>query len=158
MFPPKLVIEYCPKGNLRDHLRKVWLGSGAAMCSGLTVNWLQARATSSKPQTLDAVQQLDFIKQIATGMSQLAKQRIVLCDLAAFERKHICVLCRLSSRCFDCEYNGMCGRRNVLLTAQNICKISDFGLARDVNEDCSCSNIVVSRQFELKSTHCIDDG
>ena len=158
MFPPKLVIEYCPKGNLRDYLRKVWLGRSVGICSGLTVYWLQARATSSKPQTLDAVQQLDFIKQIATGMSQLAKQRIVHRDLAAFEHNHICVLRCLSPRGFDCQHNGMCGRRNVLLTAQNVCKISDFGLARDVYEDCLCSIVVVARQFELELAHCIDDG
>ena len=71
-------------------------------------------------------------------MSQLAKQRIVHRDLAAFEHMSIMRYVVFLPRGLDGQHNDVYGRRNVLLTAQNVCKISDFGLARDVYEDCLC--------------------
>jgi serine/threonine protein kinase len=58
-----------------------------------------------KPQSVTVSELLIFCKEIALGMEHLAKVRIVHRDLAA---------------------------RNVLLNADRVCKISDFGLARDV--------------------------
>jgi serine/threonine protein kinase len=57
-----------------------------------------------KPQTVTVSELLVFCKEIALGMEHLAKVRIVHRDLAA---------------------------RNVLVNADRVCKISDFGLARD---------------------------
>ena len=52
---------------------------------------------------------IQFVSNIATGMQHLANLRIVHRDVAA---------------------------RNVLVDENMICKVSDFGLARDVYEDC----------------------
>ena len=133
------MIEFCARGNLRDYLRKVNQSSIHDVAviltphARLSINpyslpLKQARASGSKQQAIDLPQQLGFAMQIAQGMNQLARQRIVHRDLAAYvtssEYSEIVLM-----------FLFVLFSRNILITAGYDCKVSDFGLARDVYED-----------------------
>ncbi|CAL8107329.1 unnamed protein product [Calicophoron daubneyi] len=84
---PVLVIEYCPHGSLRAYLRS------------MRGNLSQEEAEMPELQK----QLLQFVCQIAEGMTYLGSRNIIHRDLAA---------------------------RNILLSVDWVCKISDFGLSK----------------------------
>ncbi|XP_076233098.1 protein kinase receptor Ret oncogene isoform X2 [Calliopsis andreniformis] len=111
--PIYLIIEFAEFGSLRNYLRRSRhleaenrLGGG---CSFSTVAADETRATEQSPvYTVTSRDILSFAWQISKGMTYLADIKLVHRDLAA---------------------------RNVLLATGKVCKISDFGLTRDVYED-----------------------
>ncbi|XP_015439747.1 PREDICTED: tyrosine-protein kinase receptor torso-like [Dufourea novaeangliae] len=141
---PVLVVEYCCKGDLQTYLRKIWqsmvcvaFNYRARLKCGedsLTDNGTEYRTNNSDgkqqndqnirgianrlydiqqdveqlTETVTASDLLNFARQITTGMECLSSNRIIHRDLAA---------------------------RNILVCADGIVKISDFGLSRDVYQE-----------------------
>ncbi|XP_076183798.1 protein kinase receptor Ret oncogene isoform X2 [Ptiloglossa arizonensis] len=111
--PVYLIIEFAEFGSLRNYLRRsrhleseVRSGGGCSSLSNLGVESRDANATLTHTVTPRDI--LSFAWQISKGMAYLADIKLVHRDLAA---------------------------RNVLLATGKVCKISDFGLTRDVYED-----------------------
>ncbi|XP_076235050.1 uncharacterized protein LOC143179621 [Calliopsis andreniformis] len=151
---PVLVVEYCCKGDLQTYLRTIWqnmvsvafnkarLTNNADSFTDSGIGYLSNnsgiyylfihRSYSGKEQnyqnmnvitnrlyeiqqdlaqytdTITANDLLNFTRQIATGMEFLSSNRVIHRDLAA---------------------------RNVLVCADKIVKISDFGLSRDIYQE-----------------------
>ncbi|KAK9296820.1 hypothetical protein QLX08_009233 [Tetragonisca angustula] len=109
--PVYLIIEFAEFGSLRNYLRRSrHLESGIRSdgCTSLS-NVVACDAEGTRPvYTVTPRDILSFAWQISKGMAYLADIKLVHRDLAA---------------------------RNVLLAAEKVCKISDFGLTRDVYED-----------------------
>ncbi|XP_071438659.1 proto-oncogene tyrosine-protein kinase receptor Ret-like, partial [Hetaerina americana] len=110
-----LVIEYAELGSLRNYLRKSRF-NGAPL-RRLPIAKPNAEETNSiwmddddgsSADSLTPRHIMSFAWQISKGMAYLSEMKLVHRDLAA---------------------------RNVLLSEKGICKISDFGLTRDVYED-----------------------
>ncbi|XP_070556590.1 tyrosine kinase receptor Cad96Ca-like isoform X2 [Ptychodera flava] len=91
--PIYMIVELAKYGSLLDSLR-----SRRKDCIYVNINGIS--------QTVPQKELLQYISQIAKGMSFLEQERFVHRDLAT---------------------------RNILLGENRICKISDFGLARDVD-------------------------
>ncbi|XP_058807437.1 uncharacterized protein LOC131673446 isoform X2 [Phymastichus coffea] len=117
--PIYLIIEFAEFGSLRNYLRRSrhLEGEGKGPCFALPPPSSPSDAKSTLDETrCDATADssvaprdiLSFAWQISKGMAYLADIKLVHRDLAA---------------------------RNVLLAAGKVCKISDFGLTRDVYED-----------------------
>ncbi|XP_033229380.1 proto-oncogene tyrosine-protein kinase receptor Ret isoform X2 [Belonocnema kinseyi] len=115
--PVYLIIEFAEFGSLRNYLRRSrhLESEGRVPCStsllssspnNITQELQTADSTSNYAITPRDI--LSFAWQISKGMAYLADIKLVHRDLAA---------------------------RNVLLAAGKVCKISDFGLTRDVYED-----------------------
>ncbi|VVC28395.1 Hypothetical protein CINCED_3A010229 [Cinara cedri] len=108
--PFYLIIEYAKYGSLRSYLRKSRIQD--VNSNGLVTgnfNRIETRTPIMLPlYPISPKDILKFAWQISKGMSYLAELKLVHRDLAA---------------------------RNVLLTEDKMCKISDFGLTRDVYED-----------------------
>ncbi|XP_034952246.1 proto-oncogene tyrosine-protein kinase receptor Ret isoform X2 [Chelonus insularis] len=113
--PVYLIIEFAEFGSLRNYLRRsrhLEL-EGPIPCS---TSLLTASLSNTKEEAPDTTVNytitphdiLSFAWQISKGMAYLADIKLVHRDLAA---------------------------RNVLLASGKVCKISDFGLTRDVYED-----------------------
>ncbi|XP_044754271.1 proto-oncogene tyrosine-protein kinase receptor Ret [Coccinella septempunctata] len=106
--PIYLIIEYAEHGALRNYLRR----SRNIRISQISETSEQDQKTShyDEPKTsqITSKELLSFAWQICNGMAYLSSVKLVHRDLAA---------------------------RNVLLATDKICKISDFGLTRDIYED-----------------------
>ncbi|XP_034177742.2 tyrosine-protein kinase receptor torso-like isoform X1 [Osmia lignaria lignaria] len=135
---PVLVVEYCCKGDLQTYLRTIWQNmvsvafnhkarfkfdgdsfSISKNSGGKEHNYQNVHLITNRlydvqqdiaqyTETVTANGLLNFARQIATGMEFLSLNRIVHRDLAA---------------------------RNILVCADKIVKISDFGLSRDVYQE-----------------------
>ncbi|XP_046406561.1 proto-oncogene tyrosine-protein kinase receptor Ret [Ischnura elegans] len=105
-----MVIEYAELGSLRNYLRKSRLSDvdGAPLRPLPVAQPCQTADLAASTELLSPRHILSFAWQISKGMTYLSEMKLVHRDLAA---------------------------RNVLLTDKGICKISDFGLTRDVYED-----------------------
>ncbi|CAH1736549.1 proto-oncogene tyrosine-protein kinase receptor Ret [Aphis gossypii] len=111
--PFYLIIEYAKYGSLRSYLRKSRIldNNTSGLISNAAGNVQQNESPISMMFPLYPISPRDILKfawQISKGMAYLADLKLVHRDLAA---------------------------RNVLVTEDKICKISDFGLTRDVYED-----------------------
>ncbi|XP_029046222.2 proto-oncogene tyrosine-protein kinase receptor Ret [Osmia bicornis bicornis] len=106
--PVYLIIEFAEFGSLRNYLRRSrHLESEGRIAAGCpSLSILDTESTATYTVTPRDI--LSFAWQISKGMTYLADIKLVHRDLAA---------------------------RNVLLAAEKVCKISDFGLTRDVYED-----------------------
>ncbi|OAD57019.1 Proto-oncogene tyrosine-protein kinase receptor Ret, partial [Eufriesea mexicana] len=108
--PVYLIIEFAEFGSLRNYLRRsrhLESEARAGGCLSLS-NVLVGETNGTSVYTVTPRDILSFAWQISKGMAYLADIKLVHRDLAA---------------------------RNVLLAAEKVCKISDFGLTRDVYED-----------------------
>ncbi|XP_017793592.1 PREDICTED: tyrosine-protein kinase receptor torso-like [Habropoda laboriosa] len=141
---PVLVIEYCCKGDLQTYLRTIWQNAVSIAFNrrarfkldavSFTANGIECISNNSGgkernyqniniianrcydiqqdiaqyTEIVTANDLLNFARQITTGMEFLSSKRIVHRDLAA---------------------------RNILVCADRIVKISDFGLSRDVYQE-----------------------
>ncbi|XP_071098324.1 fibroblast growth factor receptor homolog 1-like [Haliotis cracherodii] len=122
--PTLLIMEYVPGGNLLQFLRKrrpqkeksdgEGTNEGSGREGGEHREEEESQKTEEKTQEHDALDQMNilssrdlssFALQIAKGMAHVATHNIIHRDLAA---------------------------RNILLGLGNVCKISDFGLSRDM--------------------------
>ncbi|XP_060872661.1 proto-oncogene tyrosine-protein kinase receptor Ret-like isoform X1 [Metopolophium dirhodum] len=111
--PFYLIIEYAKYGSLRSYLRKSRIldNNANGLVSNTAGNFQQNESLISMAFPLYPISPRDILKfawQISKGMAYLAELKLVHRDLAA---------------------------RNVLVTEDKVCKISDFGLTRDVYED-----------------------
>ncbi|KAK0090118.1 hypothetical protein PV325_002950 [Microctonus aethiopoides] len=113
--PVYLIIEFAEFGSLRNYLRRSrhLESEGRVPCSTLLLsaspgNGRDELQDASPNYTITPHDILSFAWQISKGMAYLADIKLVHRDLAA---------------------------RNVLLATGKVCKISDFGLTRDVYED-----------------------
>ncbi|XP_078044954.1 protein kinase receptor Ret oncogene [Augochlora pura] len=108
--PVYLIIEFAEFGSLRNYLRRSrHLDSEGRNEETPAANTnVDANVNPTSTYTVTARDILSFAWQISKGMAYLAEIKLVHRDLAA---------------------------RNVLLATGKVCKISDFGLTRDVYED-----------------------
>ncbi|XP_050534527.1 proto-oncogene tyrosine-protein kinase receptor Ret isoform X2 [Daktulosphaira vitifoliae] len=110
--PFYLIIEYAKYGSLRSYLRKSRIiDKSFDGITSQTGEILQNEIRQSFALPLHPITPRDILKfawQISKGMTYLAEIKLVHRDLAA---------------------------RNVLIAEGKVCKISDFGLTRDVYED-----------------------
>ncbi|XP_076665883.1 tyrosine-protein kinase receptor torso-like [Andrena cerasifolii] len=141
---PVLVVEYCCKGDLQTYLRRIWqnmvnvafnhrarlkFDADSFITGGIQYlpddsggkeqNYQNVHVINNClydiqqdlahcTETVTANDLLNFARQTATGMEFLSSNRIIHRDLAA---------------------------RNVLVCADRIVKISDFGLSRDIYQE-----------------------
>ncbi|KAJ8680619.1 hypothetical protein QAD02_016406 [Eretmocerus hayati] len=113
--PVYLVIEFAELGSLRNYLRRSRHLECESRLSCLNTFSSSSPTIAKEKECFDPIVHtitardiLSFAWQISKGMAYLADIKLVHRDLAA---------------------------RNVLLAAGKVCKISDFGLTRDVYED-----------------------
>ncbi|KAG5899920.1 hypothetical protein JTB14_002471 [Gonioctena quinquepunctata] len=108
--PIYLIIEYAEHGSLRNYLRRSRKLQHDSSKRSSVPEKEDSDSNYDEPKTSDITPKnlLSFAWQISNGMAYLSDIKLVHRDLAA---------------------------RNVLLAADKVCKISDFGLTRDVYED-----------------------
>nr|XP_033321805.1 proto-oncogene tyrosine-protein kinase receptor Ret isoform X1 [Megalopta genalis] len=108
--PVYLIIEFAEFGSLRNYLRRSrHLDSEGRNEDNTAANTnADPNVNATSTYTVTSRDILSFAWQISKGMAYLAEIKLVHRDLAA---------------------------RNVLLATGKVCKISDFGLTRDVYED-----------------------
>ncbi|MBN3326699.1 FGFR2 factor, partial [Atractosteus spatula] len=109
--PLYVIVEYASKGNLREYLR-------ARRPPGMEYSYDIARVPDEQLTFKDLV---SCTYQVARGMEYLASQKASGILIAL-----------LSPLCFQCIHRDLAAR-NVLVTENNVMKIADFGLARDVH-------------------------
>ncbi|KAK5645002.1 hypothetical protein RI129_006302 [Pyrocoelia pectoralis] len=109
--PVYLVIEFAEHGSLRNYLRRSrHLHTDLHIQTNPMQNLSQPTEHYDEPKICDITPNeiLSFAWQIANGMAYLSDIKLVHRDLAA---------------------------RNILLASEKVCKISDFGLTRDIYQD-----------------------
>ncbi|XP_072388296.1 uncharacterized protein Ret [Diabrotica undecimpunctata] len=107
--PVYLIIEYAEFGSLRNYLRRTrHLQNNSTEPQILLKDDPVGHYDEPKVSDITPKDLLSFAWQICNGMGYLSDMKLVHRDLAA---------------------------RNVLLADDKVCKISDFGLTRDVYED-----------------------
>ncbi|XP_025989193.1 proto-oncogene tyrosine-protein kinase receptor Ret isoform X1 [Solenopsis invicta] len=113
--PVYLIIEFAEFGSLRNYLRRsrhleseCRIPAPTSLLSTSPINVSEECSDNALNYTITPRDILSFAWQISKGMAYLADIKLVHRDLAA---------------------------RNVLLATGKVCKISDFGLTRDVYED-----------------------
>uniref|UniRef100_A0A6P7G961 Proto-oncogene tyrosine-protein kinase receptor Ret-like n=1 Tax=Diabrotica virgifera virgifera TaxID=50390 RepID=A0A6P7G961_DIAVI len=107
--PVYLIIEYAEFGSLRNYLRRTrHLQNNSTEPQILLKEDPVGHYDEPKVSDITPKDLLSFAWQICNGMGYLSDMKLVHRDLAA---------------------------RNVLLADDKVCKISDFGLTRDVYED-----------------------
>ncbi|KAK4876399.1 hypothetical protein RN001_012821 [Aquatica leii] len=107
--PVYLIIEFAEHGSLRNYLRRSrHLQTDIHITTNRLHNITPEHYDEPKICEITPKEILSFAWQIANGMSYLSDIKLVHRDLAA---------------------------RNVLIGTGKICKISDFGLTRDIYED-----------------------
>ena len=107
--PIYIIVEYCENGSLRNYLRKI-RNVSTSYCTGqeeADIQKYEDGTVKLEKSQLTPRDLLSFAHQITRGMSYLSKLKIVHRDLAA---------------------------RNILVSSDNVVKVSDFGLSRDVYE------------------------
>ena len=90
----------------------------------------QCRPSENSLAQLSVEDQLTFCYQLASGMSFLESKNVIHADLCACVHS-LSVATKSNERC----------SRTVLVTDDRICKISDFGIERDVYAACLCRPI-----------------
>uniref|UniRef100_A0AAX7TAE1 receptor protein-tyrosine kinase n=1 Tax=Astatotilapia calliptera TaxID=8154 RepID=A0AAX7TAE1_ASTCA len=115
--PLMVIVEYCKHGNLSSYLKskrgeyspykiaQLDICTGTAVCSTTSD---RASGKSSDDDHLTMEDLISYSFQVAKGMEFLSSRKCIHRDLAA---------------------------RNILLSENNVVKICDFGLARDVYKD-----------------------
>ncbi|XP_017782379.1 PREDICTED: proto-oncogene tyrosine-protein kinase receptor Ret [Nicrophorus vespilloides] len=109
--PVYLIIEFAQYGSLRSYLRRSrHVKSESQLPTSARLDGAKRHENYDEPKECKVTPKdiLSFAWQISNGMAYLSDVKLVHRDLAA---------------------------RNVLLTSDKICKISDFGLTRDIYED-----------------------
>ncbi|XP_057667734.1 proto-oncogene tyrosine-protein kinase receptor Ret [Diorhabda carinulata] len=107
--PVYLIIEYAEFGSLRNYLRRTrHVQNNSTSSLSLQKESPACHYDEPKISNVTSKDLLSFAWQICNGMAFLTDMKLVHRDLAA---------------------------RNVLLAEDKVCKISDFGLTRDVYED-----------------------
>ncbi|CAH0555194.1 unnamed protein product [Brassicogethes aeneus] len=110
--PVYLIIEFAEFGSLRSYLRRTRHLKSENQKFPLSITGIEETTEIHYDEpnscTVTPKEILSFAWQISNGMAYLSEIKLVHRDLAA---------------------------RNVLLTKDKVCKISDFGLTRDIYED-----------------------
>ncbi|XP_066261761.1 tyrosine-protein kinase receptor torso-like [Euwallacea similis] len=110
---PLMLVEHCAKGDLQSFLRQVAfvLQESPVQTSDESIKFFNNKSydlDGREKFVLEPQDLLSFARQIVLGMEFLSNLKVIHRDLAA---------------------------RNVLITENNILKISDFGLSRDIYTD-----------------------
>lgn len=120
-----MLVEYASKGNLRDYLR--------ARRPARLEYW-----SSSSPVSLASLEIMELVSaayQVARGMAYLASKKVcshsALATYPGWLNKAV-LETYVSLFAVQCIHRDLAAR-NVLVTDDNVMKIADFGLARDVH-------------------------
>lgn len=123
--PLYVLVEYASKGNLRDYLR--------ARRPARLEYW-----SSSSPVSLASLEIMELVSaayQVARGMAYLASKKVcshsALATCPGWLNKAV-LETYVPLFAVQCIHRDLAAR-NVLVTDDNVMKIADFGLARDVH-------------------------
>lgn len=123
--PLYVLVEYASKGNLREYLR-------ARRPPGMDYSFDTCKIPDEQLTFKDLV---SCAYQVARGMEYLASQKVRASERAgvwALQRVLLSAPFLMSSCLPQCIHRDLAAR-NVLVTDDNVMKIADFGLARDVH-------------------------
>lgn len=122
--PLYVIVEYASKGNLREYLR-------ARRPPGMEYCYNPDQVPVETVSIKDLV---SCAYQVARGMEYLASKKVqVLLTLCPINSSLSCPYAIiLVCVCFQCIHRDLAAR-NVLVTEDNVMKIADFGLARDIH-------------------------
>ncbi|XP_062511971.1 uncharacterized protein LOC134187817 isoform X2 [Corticium candelabrum] len=105
--PLMVVVEYAENGSLLGYLRgRRDLQNAVASTTSTESNQSYKSTLSNCLGTINKMQMIDYATQVADGMKYLASKDCIHCDLAA---------------------------RNVLVCKDELLKVADFGLAKDIH-------------------------
>lgn len=122
--PLYVLVEYASKGNLREYLR-------ARRPPGMDYSFDTCKIPDEQLTFKDLV---SCAYQVARGMEYLASQKVRQRAGLGTLRPVLVYVLFLMSSCLlpQCIHRDLAAR-NVLVTDDNVMKIADFGLARDVH-------------------------
>lgn len=122
--PLYVLVEYASKGNLREYLR-------ARRPPGMDYSFDTCKIPDEQLTFKDLV---SCAYQVARGMEYLASQKVRQRAGLGTLRPVLVYILFLKSSCLlpQCIHRDLAAR-NVLVTDDNVMKIADFGLARDVH-------------------------
>ncbi len=132
-------MEYASKGNLREYLR-------ARRPHGMEYCYNPDQVSV---ETMSIKVLVSCAYQVARGMEYLASRKVLLCDLLKKSLENVGWNSYFFYLCIpqQCIHRDLAAR-NVLVTEDNVMKIADFGLARDVHHiDYYKKTTNVSSQF-----------